>query len=104
MKTIIHKIKLKDVADVAKFKDWVENKDYVACQQLPSVKRFSVHHVSSDPNAQYHFFEVIRITDMAAFETDMATDVFASLVSAFDQMAEVVEEMTGEKIGNGYVE
>lgn len=104
MKTIIHKIKLKDIADIAKFKDWVENKDYVACEQLNSVKRFSVHHVSSDASADYHFFEVIRITDMAAFEADMNTPVFDSLVTAFNQMAEVVEEITGEKIGNGYVE
>lgn len=104
MKTIIHKIKLKDVNDVEKFKDWVLNKDYVACQKLPSVKRFSVHHVSSESSADYHFFEVIRISDMAAFEADMDTPVFHSLVEAFDKMADVVEEITGDKIGNGYAE
>ncbi len=102
MQTIIHKIRLKDVTLVDAFKTWVEMKDYMACKQLNAVKQFDVHHVSSEANADYHFFEVIRISDMALFEQDMKSEVFAGLVARFEQMADVVEEITGEQIADGY--
>ena len=102
MITIVHKIRLKSGIDHERFERWVREVDYAACPDLPSAYGFSVHRVSTEPRAAVHYFEVIRIANLEAFERDMATPLFQSLVTAFDQMAEVVEEITGTKLEPGY--
>lgn len=103
MITIIHKIRLKPGIDGERFERWVREVDYAACPNIPSAHGFAVHRVSTARDAPYHYFEVIRIADAAAFERDMATPHFQRLVAYFDEMAEVVEEIRGDKIEPGYV-
>jgi hypothetical protein len=102
MVTIIHKIRLFDVADAVAFESWVQTIDYAACPELPSVRMFDVHRVSSVADAPFHYVEVIRVDSREAFEQDMRIPVFAGLVAAFSKMAEVVEEVQGEQLGSGY--
>ena len=102
MITIVHKIRLKPGIDPERFERWVRDVDYAACPGIPSAVGFAVHRVATNPRAPYHYFEVIRIADAAAFERDMATPHFQRLVTDFEQMAEVVEEITGEKLEPGY--
>lgn len=102
MVTIVHKIRLKAGIDHERFERWVREVDYAACPEIPSAHGFAVHRASTDPRAAYHYFEVIRIVDLRAFERDMATPHFQRLVADFDQMAEVVEEIAGEKLEPGY--
>jgi hypothetical protein len=102
MITIVHKIRLKPGIDHERFERWVREVDYAACPDLPSAYGFSVHRASTEPRAAFHYFEVIRIANLEAFERDMATPLFQSLVTVFDQMAEVVEEITGTKLEPGY--
>lgn len=102
MITIIHKIRLKPGLDHEQFERWVREVDYAACPDLPSAYGFAVHRASTEPRAAFHYFEVIRIADLDAFERDMATPLFQRLVAEFGQMAEVVEEITGNKLEPGY--
>jgi hypothetical protein len=102
MITIVHKIRLKPGIDHERFERWVREVDYAACPEIPSAYGFAVHRAATDPRAAYHYFEVIRIADAAAFERDMATPHFQRLVADFDQMAEVVEEISGDKLEPGY--
>jgi hypothetical protein len=102
METVIHKIRLLDAGKAAAFEDWVLNTDYATCPRLPSVRAFSVSRVSTDPGAPYHYVEVIQISSHAAFEADMRTPAFAGLVERFTTMAEVVEEIAGTRLGDGY--
>ena len=102
MITIVHKIRLKPGIDHERFERWVREVDYATCPDLPSAYAFAVHRASTEPRAPFHYFEVIRIANHEAFERDMATPLFQSLVAAFDQMAEVVEEIAGSKIEPGY--
>ncbi|ASA54444.1 RedY [Vibrio gazogenes] len=102
MKTIVHKIRLKDIALYHEFRDWVIHTDYQACHQLDSVLAFDVIDVSQSADAQFHLIEIIRVSGLEAFDRDMQTPVFQSLVARFEQMAEVIEEISGERIGNGY--
>lgn len=102
MITIVHKIRLKPGIDHERFERWVREVDYAACPDIPSAYAFAVHRASTEPRAPFHYFEVIRIADRDAFERDMATPLFQSLVTAFDQMADVVEEIAGDKIEPGY--
>lgn len=104
MKIIVHKIRLTDIAHLEAFHEWVVNTDYVACESLPSVVQFDVAAVSVEPSAPFHFIEVIRITDEEAFNRDMDTPLFQSLVARFSEMAEVIEETVTELIGEGYVD
>jgi hypothetical protein len=102
MEVIVHKIRLLDVERAAAFEDWVLGTDYAACPELPSVREFSVQKVSDDPAAPFHYFETIAVTSGAEFERDMGALAFVSLVERFSTMAEVVEEIAGARLGDGY--
>ncbi|WP_330647131.1 MULTISPECIES: hypothetical protein [Thioclava] len=100
MHLIIHKIRLLAPEQAAAFEAWVLGTDYATCPQLPSVEAFSVQR--ADAGQGFDYFEVITVTSQAAFEADMASAAFASLVAAFSGMAEVVEELSGAQLGQGY--
>jgi hypothetical protein len=102
MKTIVHKIRLKEGATSEEFERWVREMDYGACPDLPSISFFGVHAVTNPAEAGYHYFEVIGIESQNAFDADMKLPAFGSLVARFTQMAEVVDEIQGELIEPGY--
>lgn len=102
MTTIIHTIRLKPGVAHERFEQWVRETDYQSCPRLPSVAQFSVHCVSTDPEAPFHYFEVIHVDNLDAFEQDMRTDTFRALVDGFSQMADVVTEITGRDIPPGW--
>ena len=102
MRIIVHKIKLKAGVSAAQFEDWVKSTDYRACPDLPSVLSFSVQRASDAANAPFHFFEVIQVSSVEAFERDMKTSLFESLVAGFSKMADVVEELSGERVDPGF--
>lgn len=102
MDIVIHKIRLLDVERAPAFEEWVMTEDYAACPDLPSVRQFSVQRVSLDPDAAFHYFELIAVTSMTDFERDMAVPAFGRLVDRFSAMAEIAEEAIGTRLGAGY--
>lgn len=102
MPTIIHKIKLHDIKHLDTFKEWVLTTDYKACHDLNSVLAFEVALVSEAADSPFHFVEIIHISSQKEFQAEMESPLFQSLVERFSQMAEVVEEVTATRIGNGY--
>lgn len=102
MITVVHRIRLKAGVSPERFETWVREKDYAAAPRMDSLRSFSVHRVSSDPLAPFHYFELIAINRVEAFERDMKTPLFDSLVAAFSEMAEVVDEVQGELIEPGW--
>ncbi|CAM5296959.1 RedY protein [Streptomyces aurantiogriseus] len=102
MHLIIHRIRLRAETEPARFEDWVRHVDYAACSELPSVLSFSVQRVSADPGAPFHYVEVIEVGSRVEFERDMGSEVFRGLVAGFGTMAEVVDEVVGERVGPGY--
>ncbi|MFW3460780.1 RedY protein [Streptomyces sp. 058-1L] len=102
MEYIVHRIKLLPAVDPQHFERWVRDVDYATCPRLPSVRSFSVQRVSHQPDDPFHYFEIIGVTDRAAFDRDMELDAFHELEQAFATMAVVVDETAGERIGTGY--
>ncbi|MFF7259373.1 RedY protein [Streptomyces sp. NPDC008159] len=104
MQVIVHRIRLHEGVDPARFESWVRESDYRAAAGLESLHSFAVHRVSTNAhaNAPHEYFEVISVTSAEEFERDMATDTFRRLVAAFDTMASVVDEISGERIEPGY--
>ncbi|HEJ7975319.1 TPA: RedY [Serratia marcescens] len=102
MHIIVHKIRLKDIAHRAAFRDWVETTDYQACRHLDTVRAFDVIEVSPSAEAPFHFIEIIQLNSLKMFEREMQTPLFQSLVERFNQLAEVVDEISGERIADGY--
>ncbi|PIM71513.1 RedY protein [Streptomyces sp. JV178] len=102
MHVIVHRIRLHEGVDPARFETWVRECDYRAAAVLKSLHSFAVHRVSTHANAPHEYFEVISVTSPEEFERDMATDTFRRLVTAFDTMASVVDEIFGERIEPGY--
>ncbi|MEV0528251.1 RedY protein [Streptomyces sp. NPDC050439] len=102
MEYIVHRIKLRPGVDPKRFEDWVRETDYATCPELPSVVTFSVQRASDDPEAPFNYFEIIGVTGRDAFDRDMKLDAFHGLEEAFAEMADVVDETAGERIGAGY--
>lgn len=102
MKVIIHRIRLHPDTDPARFEKWVREVDYATCPELPSVRAFSVHRISAEPDAEFHYVEIITVTGTEEFERDMRTPAFHGLETEFDTMAAVVDEIAGTRIGPGY--
>lgn len=102
MKVIIHRIRLHPGTDPGRFEKWVREVDYATCPELPSVRAFGVHRISEDPDAEFHYVEVISVTGEEEFERDMQTPAFHGLESEFDTMATVVDEILGTRVGPGY--
>ncbi|QOV34522.1 RedY protein [Streptomyces ferrugineus] len=98
MTIIIHRIQLHDGVEADHFEKWVREVDYATCPELPSVLAFGVQRVARSP----HYFEIIEVTSREEFERDMESSQFQRLVADFGQMAKVLEEVTGERIGDGY--
>ncbi|MGW0569326.1 RedY protein [Streptomyces tauricus] len=116
MTVIVHRIRLLDGVAPERFETWVREVDYATCPELPSVLSFSVQRVAG-PAVDGHvgagtvadtgagplaYVEIIEVSSLADFEQDMQSPPFRKLVSDFDQMAEVVSETVGERIGEGY--
>jgi hypothetical protein len=110
MAIIAHRIRLHDGVEPARFEAWVRDVDYATCPELPSVVAFSVHRVLEGADAEngvaaggpIHFFEIIEVSSREAFERDMQTEPFHRLVTDFDEMASVVDEVAGERVEPGY--
>ena len=102
MYTIVDKIRLKPGTDPGHFESWLTARDYPSCGRLRSIVRFSVVRCSTEAEALFHYFEVIEVDSLEAFEADMMTDTFRGLVAEFSEMAQVVETSKGENSGSGY--
>jgi hypothetical protein len=102
MKTLVHRIRLQPGVTPDSFERWVKERDYLTCPKLLGVSRFNVHRVSRAPEAAFHYFEVIEASSLEAFEADMQRPEFQALVKDFNQLATVVDELSGERIEPGY--
>ncbi len=83
----------------------MQNVDYATCPLLPSVRAFSVQRVAAataEAQAPFHYFEVITVSGLDDFAEDMKSEAFQALVTDFESMASVVEEVCGSRIGPGY--
>jgi hypothetical protein len=96
---MIHRIRLHDGVDPARFEAWVRDVDYRGCQRLPSVRAFSVQRLPGEP-AEY--FEVISADSEEAFARDMRTAAFRRLEEGFGRLAAVVSELAGVRLEPGY--
>lgn len=102
MAIIVHRIRLHEGVDPARFEAWVRDVDYTTCPELPSVESFSVQRVVAGTGDLFHFFEIIQVTSREEFERDMHGEPFRRLVLEFDKVATVVDEVIGERVGEGY--
>ena len=102
MITIVHKIKLLNPDFAGEFENWVKNTDYVTAPKLKSLISFSVFKNSDVNETSFDYFEVIRVSSLEAFEEDMKTEEFESLVASFTKMAKVIEEIKGDFLEPGY--
>jgi len=101
MITLIDHIRLKSPEHREAFVRWVREVDYLACQDLPSVQAFMVHECLGEERCE--FFEVVQICSLEAFEKDMQTALFQSLVSRFHEMATLTESFSGRAIEPGFI-
>ncbi|WP_176593924.1 REDY-like protein HapK [Sphingobium sp. EM0848] len=89
---IIVLFNLKQDADPAAYENWARTVDIPGVNALSSVKDFQVHRVTgvlgSDAPSPYAYFEVIDITDMAAFGVDASSEAVQKVAAQFQQFAD----------------
>lgn len=102
MHVIVHRIRLHEGVEPSRFEQWVRDTDYAAAPELPSVRSFAVHRVTSDPTAPFQFFEIITVNSIEGFERDVQSKRFRLLEEDFGRMASVVDEISGGLIEPGY--
>lgn len=100
--TIVDKIRLKPGVDPERFERWVRDSDYASCPALPSLISFAVARVTGESGPPFDYFEIIQVASAEAFDADMASEAFRALVSAFAELADVVETFHGRRLEPGY--
>ncbi|QPF73604.1 RedY protein [Roseateles sp. DAIF2] len=100
MLTLIDRIRLKSPEQRAPFMRWVREVDYRACQDLPSVLRFQVFECPGGDGLD--FFEIVEVSSAEAFDLDMRTPLFQTLVQRFSQMAELGDQFGGHLLEPGF--
>lgn len=100
MPVLIDRIRLKSSEHRQAFIRWVREVDYAACHELPSVQRFRVFECPGGDGLD--FFEVVEISSAEAFEADMRSALFQSLVARFGEMAELGDQFSGELLEPGF--
>ena len=92
MTTLIVLFNLKPDADVQAYEKWAKTTDLPIVRKLPSIASFNVYRSSgvlgSDAEAPYQYVEVLEVTDMNQFGTDVGTDVMAKVAGEFRGFAD----------------
>jgi hypothetical protein len=92
---------LRSGIDQAAYEHWAKTVDLPTVNALSSIAAFEVFRVTgtlgSDAAAPYAYAEILDVTDMAKFGTDVATDQMQKVAAEFGRMADVVF-LTTEKL------
>ncbi|MGW1865894.1 RedY protein [Streptomyces mauvecolor] len=102
MDIIVHRIRLRESVPRDRFEKWVTEVDYAACPRLSSVASFSVQRIPGEGASAPEYFEVITVSSRDAFVRDTRSETFRQLASEFHGLAEVIERLSGERVGPGY--
>lgn len=91
-KTLIVLFSLKPGTDVAAYENWARSTDLPIVRKLPSVAGFDVFRTASllgsDDRPPHDYIEVITVSDMSGFGTDVATDTMRKVAGEFRQFAD----------------
>lgn len=91
-KTLIVLFSLKPGTEVSAYETWARSTDLPIVRKLSSVAGFDVFRTASllgsDDQPPYNYVEVIAISDMSGFGTDVATDTMRRVASEFRQFAD----------------
>lgn len=96
---ISHDIALLEGVAPSDFEAFVQERDYAACSDFPSLVSFVVVRSPDNPR---HFRELIHARDMDSFNADMETPTFRALETEFVKLATVISESVETVVGAGY--
>ena len=90
--TVIVLFNLKSDANQQAYEDWAKNTDLPTVKGLPSIDDFAVFKTSgllgSDGAPPYQYVEVIQVSDMETFGSDVSTEVMQKVASEFQSFAD----------------
>ncbi|MEO9470060.1 MULTISPECIES: REDY-like protein HapK [Sphingomonadales] len=89
---IIVLFNLKDGVNIAEYEEWAKTRDIPTASGLASVQSFTVHKATglfgSDDPSPYEYFEIIDITGMDEFVTDVSDPAFQAAAAPFQDYAD----------------
>jgi hypothetical protein len=91
-KTLIVLFRLKPGAEVSAYESWARSTDLPIVRKLPSVAGFEVYRAASllgsGDRPPYDNVELITITDLTGFGTDVGTDTMRRVAGEFREFAD----------------
>jgi hypothetical protein len=77
--------RLRSGVDAADYERWVREVDYRAAKDIPSIRSYRVHHINGPclgETTPYDYVEVVEITDIDAYRTDIQHHPAAQTIAA----------------------
>lgn len=100
--TIVVLFNLKPDADPADYERWAAETDLPTVRSLASTDGFDVYRTTgvlgSDAPAPYQYVEIIRVSDMAGFRSEVATETMQKVASEFRGFADSPVFMLSEEV------
>jgi hypothetical protein len=92
MTTIIVLFNLQDGVDRDAYETWAKNTDLPLVRSQTSVEGFDVYRsqglLGSDADSPYAYVEIIEVSDMARFGSDISSDAMQKVASEFQSFAD----------------
>ncbi|WP_405243241.1 REDY-like protein HapK [Lentisalinibacter salinarum] len=102
MTTIIVLFNLKPDADPAAYERWAAETDLPTVRNLATTDGFDVYRTTgvlgSDAPAPYQYVEMIRVSDMAGFASEVSTETMQKVASEFRGFADNPVFMLSEEV------
>lgn len=91
MRIIVY-FKLKAGASITDYENWAKTRDIPGVNALGSINGFTIHKATgvfgSDEKPEYDYFEIIDITTIDKFVTDISTAEFQAAAAPFQEYAD----------------
>lgn len=101
MTTLIVLFNLKRGVSVERYEAWARATDLPIVRALPSIGGFDVYKASgllSGAPSPYAYVEVIRVSDLAQFRTDVSSAIMQKVAAEFRELADAPQFILTEAL------
>lgn len=101
MTTLIVLFNLKRGVSVKRYEAWARATDLPIVRALPSIGGFDVYKASgllSGAPSPYAYVEVIRVSDLAQFRTDVSSAIMQKVAAEFRELADAPQFILTEAL------
>lgn len=112
MPMVFYLVRLKPGVDPAAYERWFRERDFPMSRKLPSIISYTNHKLAGPahdlqerlvglrkPDVRYDYLEVIHVTDLAAYRTDVRSPAVNELRRELMEFIDPTDNFVGEVLG-----